>query len=365
MGNDAYISIVRSALWGKESIGWPEQGADALFSRCVTQGTGALVFQRVLENESVSLSSSLRTQMKAVCVQTMQRQAHWQHVLAMSWAALTKAGIEPVLLKGVGLAAYYPSPAMRSCGDIDIFVGKQYYHPACAAMREAFPEAWHFREEGEHYKHYNIEIEDIPVELHRVAVSLLHPLDKRRFARMEERGLGNGRRFMADGLSVRVPEPTFNALFVFLHAWQHTTGGSATMRHLCDLALLLHHEAGRIDGRRLKADLRALCLMDVWQVFMYMLVQHLGLPEADALFYTEACAPRAERLLQDILHPLPHQPRTVETKNRWARKWYTMQGRLADAKRVEVYSPAYARHMRWTTLLHGVGRIMAKDRQWE
>lgn len=47
---------------------------------------------------------------------------------------LRKAGIEPVLLKGQGLSRYYPTPELRQCGDIDIYVGEENYEKAYDAI---------------------------------------------------------------------------------------------------------------------------------------------------------------------------------------------------------------------------------------
>ena len=60
----------------------------------------------------------------------------------------------------------------------------------------------------------------------------------------------------------------------------------ANMRQLCDLTLLLHHYATQIDAKRLKRYLTSLHLLDVWQLYMFILVNHLGLPQNEALFYT-------------------------------------------------------------------------------
>jgi hypothetical protein len=52
-------------------------------------------------------------------------------------------------------------------------------------------------------------------------------------------------------------------------------------------------------------------------------------------------------------------------RGRFARKFHTMQGRLSNARRIGMYSPAYGRHMVAETLLHGALRLFAKDRHWE
>lgn len=160
------------------------------------QGVGPLVFPRRLEKSRAESQESKvetheRLQMKAVCMQNMQMQAKMQIVLSRAWRALTEAGIQPVLMKGLGLAQYYPEPSMRQWGDIDLFVGKEQYHPACAVMRETFPDALKFDEELDHYKHYNLIADGVSIEIHRVSVALTHPRDIRRYERMERFGMAH------------------------------------------------------------------------------------------------------------------------------------------------------------------------------
>ena len=163
-----YLQLVRAALWGKEPVVWPEEMTEDLLRLNAQQGTGPLVYPLVLNQES--LSSYARTQMKSVCMRTMQQHVQLQYTLQTVWQALEKAGIRAVLMKGASLAALYPDPHQRAWGDIDLFVGKEQYHPACAVMRDTFPNALKFDEELDHYKHYNIIADGISIETHRVTV---------------------------------------------------------------------------------------------------------------------------------------------------------------------------------------------------
>ena len=327
-----------------------------------------MVFPKVLELASMTNDKSpITNQMKAVCVHTMQQQVHLQHTLEVVLKALLQAHIRPVLMKGAGLAALYPEPQMRAWGDIDLFVGKEKYHPACKVMRDTFPDALKFDEELDHYKHYNIIADGVSIETHRVTVSLPHPLDARRYDKMEQIGMNRTEELDLQGLTVRVPEPTFNALFVFLHAWEHMLTNGANLRQLCDVTLLLHHYHEQIGAAWLSRWLKALKLLDVWQLYMYIAVQHLGLPLEEAPFYTRKVQVRAERLLEDLLSGRLVAPKPAKTapKNRFARKFHTMRERLQNAKRIEQYSPSYARHMAVSILLQGASRLFAKDRHWE
>jgi hypothetical protein len=352
-------------LWG-EPASWPVEQTESLLRLHAQQGTGALVYPCVLGQDDIP--SYARAHMKGVCVQNMQQQVQLRHTLEMAWKALNDAGIRPVLLKGAGLAACYPSPEQRAWGDIDIFVGKQQYHPACAVMRNTFPNALKFDEELDHYKHYNLIADGISIEIHRVSVGLQHPVDERRYERMEIYGMTHTQTLNLNGLEVSVPEPAFNALFVMMHAWEHMLSKGACVRQLCDLALLLHHNGTRIDAKRLKRWLKALHLMQVWELFTYILVNRLGLPRQKAFFYTDRVAQKADRLLADLLVGrmiAPSVPSQPAHRNRLARKWHTMKERLRNARRIQPYSPAYARHMYMETWLHGASRLFSKDRHWE
>lgn len=332
------------------------------YEQCVRQGVGPLVFPARLE-KGIDPANSIR--MKAVCVQNMQTQAKMQMVLEQAWKALEKAGIRPVLMKGASLAALYPEPSMRQWGDIDLFVGKEQYHPACAVMRETFPKALKFDEELDHYKHYNIIADGVSIETHRVSVNMTHPRDVRRYAKMEAFGVAKAESLEVSGLEVKIFEPTFNALFVFLHAWEHLITEGANIRQLCDLALLLQDERETIDWKRLERWLKELKLWEVWQVYMFVLTHYF---EVKSERINELMSERAERLMDVILNGRKKElknERVKEYRNRFVRKWHTMQERVANAEWVAQFSPAYARHMKVAIWLSGLARLFAKDRHWE
>ena len=67
------------------------------------------------------------------------------------------------------------------------------------------------------------------------------------------------------------------------------------MKQLCDVAVLLHAKRDAINKERLKEMLMKLHLMEVWQLIMYIVVQHLGLAQEECPFYTESFKERAER----------------------------------------------------------------------
>ena len=359
--------------------------SEELMQLIMQQGVGPLVYPALQSKASLntnSLNSTHLLRMKQMCVANMQMQAKMGRVLETAWRALTDAGIQPVLMKGAGLAAYYPEPSMRQWSDIDLFVGKAQYHPACAAMRKAFPDAFKFDEELDHYKHYNLIADGVAIEIHRVSVALTHPRDIRRYERMERFGMAHAIPLKyintdthADGAinidkeeiknEIVVPEVTFNVLMVFLHSWEHFLTAGANMRQLCDLALLLKHTKNKIDAVRLKRWLKDLRLTEPWQLYMGILVHELGLREDEVLFYNERVVPRAQKMIAWILNdPRQEQPK-IQARNRLVRKWRTMKKRMRNAERIAEISPAYAQHMKAAVWHSGLSRLFAPDRRWE
>ena len=366
MRNDylTYISLVRAALWGERTI-WPEKKTEQLLRLNACQHTEGIVYPFVLTHST--LSSYARVYMQSAYARNAQRQVALQRTLVIAWRALEQAGIHAVLMKGVGLAIYYQEQQRREWGDIDLYVGPEQYHFACTVMRETFSNAIKFDEELDHYKHYNLIIDGVSVEVHRITVNMFHPIDKYLYAKIERYGMTNNRELEVNDLIVRVPEPTYNALLVFLHSWEHMLNAGANIRQFCDLALLLKNTSIEIKPILLKRWLISLNLLNVWQLYMYILVQYIGLSANDTYFYTAHVADRANLLLEDLLSGKMVAPKVAHEipKRRVARKIYTMRERFENARRIKKYSPSYARHMVVTTLLNGACRLFAKDRHWE
>ena len=378
MTKDLYIRLLQSAIWGdkeltsegvKEKIVRDESRKELTNERvnevirlAVFQGTGPLVFDQLLKLKDVEIPVSLRMQMKQQCMMSMMQQQTMLPILNQAWKALENAGIHPVLLKGFALAQYYPQPYLRQWGDIDMYVGQKQYHDACAALREAFPQAKHPKEEFEFLKHYNFVFGDTVLEMHRVSMTFAHPRDRRYYEYLEEKYLTkDGPALDIDGLSITTPEETFNVFFTFLHAWHHFMETGMNMKQVCDIAVLLYAKQDSIDRERLKKMLTKLHLMDVWKLIMCILVKHLGMSYSECPFYTPASQYRADLLFERILKEgsaRKTEKLNTEGTSYLKRKWLTLQLRMADSRMVKPYAPRYAWHMMISDILHGIERTI-------
>ena len=135
------------------------------------------------------------------------------------------------------------------------------------------------------------------------------------------------------------------------------------MKQLCDVAVLLHAKREMIDRARLREMLTKLHLMEVWQLFMYIITNYLGLPEEECPFYTATCQIRAELLFERIMRESSarkHEPSKGASVSYLRRKWITFQSRMADCRLVRPYAPKYAWHKMVGDVLHGVERTMRR-----
>lgn len=365
---EAYLALLRAAVWGNKELeservrGLEGERVNEIIRLAAFQGTGSLVFDQLLKLKDVEIPAALQIQMKQQCMMSMMQQNMMMTILTKAWTALEQADIHPVLLKGFALAQYYPQSHLRQWGDVDLFVGQKQYHQACKELDAVFPEADHPAEDDEDRKHYNYVFPNALLEIHRISMEMAHPQDRKYYEGMEEQCLTmDGPTFDIDGLTITTPEDTFNVFYTFLHAWHHFIETGMNMKQVCDVAVLLHAKHAVIDKERLKEMLTKLHLMEVWQLIMYILVLHLGLPQDEASFYTERCQERAELLFERILKEgLSRQTEklNVEGASYLKRKWLTLQSRMADSRMVKPYAPKYARHILVSAIVHGIERVL-------
>ena len=360
---EIYLELLKAAIWNQDAhVDVYSKDIKSIVQLAAFQGSGPLVFDQLLKLKDVDIPDALRMQMKQQCMMCMMQQNAMMPILSQAWKALEDAGIDPVLLKGFGLAQFYSQPHLRQWGDMDVYVGQKYYHLGCETLRAAFPGVKHMAEEGDDYKHYNFEFGNTVLEMHRISMGFAHPCDKRYYEKWEERSLTkDGPKIEVGDMTITVPEDTFNVFFVFLHAWHHFSETGMNMKQLCDIAVILHAKRDVIDTNRLYEALQKLHLMEVWQLIMYLLVKHMGVAQDECPFYTAKYAKRAESFFERIMQEgssRRHEEINTDGISYLKRKWITFQLRMADSRLVKPYAPEYARHLAIGNILHGINRII-------
>lgn len=209
-------------------------------------------------------------------------------------------GLHPVLLKGQGLAANYPDPTARQCGDLDIYVGGRDYEKACAVAVAKFGAN---ANDSESIKHYHLKSAGVDIEIHRIAESLPGFLADRRYQVWTRRHLQESelRRVNIEGIEVDVPPVAFDAVYILNHTWHHFVNGGIGLRQVCDWVRYLHCFHDSIDHEILENDLRQFGLLKVWKIFAYIAVNDLKLPACECPLYEEGYSRLAAKVLDRIL----------------------------------------------------------------
>ena len=285
-----FFSIQKSALWGsvvEVPDGFFQWGA--VMKLANDQALMGLVGDVLLTRSEIraTLPEKLVERLQDIPMTNVGMHSQMNITLQFLVMTLRKEGIEPVLLKGQGLSKYYPTPELRQCGDIDIYVGEEYYEKAYEALLPIVSEI-EDRSKIWDRMHFDAMIGPAVVEVHHKADVM--------YSRKGEKIY---REFMLSGLSkdlcpvkfgeieVMTPNDTYNAFYVFYHLWRHFSSSGVGLRQFCDWACFLHTHVGKLDLPYLKKMIESLGFMRPWQVFGCFLVKDLGLPKDEFPFYSD------------------------------------------------------------------------------
>ena len=356
-----YFALLRSALWGdpvaiEGPVDW--NAVMQLAKHHANQALlGGVASQMTADNRP---SDVMIDKMQTVMRSNLFGQMKLKQILVSAVSLLREHQIEPVLLKGFGLALLYPNPSLRQFGDIDLFVGLDDFHEACTLLR-TLPGGYNWGKEEDAGHHYNIEFGNFPIEIHRISADVNNPKKAAIFAAIEHEGLScNTQRVDIEGFEVTIPSKDFMVFFTFFHAWEHFLTTGVGWRQISDVAITLHAYHGQLDLDKLRQWLDAMNLMRPWRAFGCLAVEQLGLSEAEVPFYDASCRRTAQRLYRNVMEVgnfrrnnryKQHRP-----KRKLFRKFHTFFGIFVDFfYRFRVFPSAAFEEMR-SSLKQGLER---------
>lgn len=295
---EVLLALLRGAFHGRTELaggGLDAAGWRGLYDLAARQGVLAIAYDGVMllpKEQRPPREVLLGWGMNVLSLE--RRYERQLAALGKIVSTLEADGVRVMLLKGAGLAADYPVPSHRECGDIDLYTfGDDDRLDALAALGGGVVTR-HIS------KHTNFEFDGVPVENHSGFLETDEATVNRRF---EEFLLGvvdavPGMRIEVPGATVDRGNPMFNAVFVFCHAVTHFQPWGIVIRHFCDWGTLLaahHREFDCVEFRRVMGENRYLKLADT---FTYICSRYLGFDIPQEL-YAEADSRLAVRILRD------------------------------------------------------------------
>ena len=301
---EVFFSLLRNALWGSPVeipegfVQWAGVARTAKVQSVLGQVGDAMHADIRI---AAAMPAELKTRMKTFIMANMMTHGKLNNVLVKVVNELSAAGIPSVLLKGQGLAQYYPKPELRQCGDIDLYVGLGDYYSSYDRLRPLATEI-DDRKSLEVGKHYDFFVGSVSVEVHRYS-------DRYPTKRLDEIYQEVSRRGLSEnlvpvgflGCQVQTPSDEYNAFYIFSHLFHHFLTSGLGTRQLCDWMLFLRERGSHIDMDSLKKTLVSLDMLGPWQDFGCVLVKYLGMPQELFPFYDQSREKNAPKIMRRIL----------------------------------------------------------------
>lgn len=355
--SEFFSLLLRRSLWGnKEVFLYSKISLQDLrdsISIAKSQSVLGLVANVILSDSAFSekLPVQESAKLKHFVMSNLSTSQMLNNSLLLIVQELRKHGIDPVLLKGQGIAKYYPVPELRQCGDIDIYVGQEKFTKACEVIGAMSTPEDH---QGDipSLKHFHTRIGNAFIEIHRYTDVYYPKRLNRVYQKISDDGMSSGLVPLDfTGVSVLSPSVNFNVFFIFNHFWHHFIADGVGLRQICDWVLLLHHNYGKIDLQYLESVLNQMGLMKQWKVFGCIAVDVLGLPRKEMPFYDNQYQKLSVKVLDLIMLEGNFGKENLKGYKRpegyVAGKWYSFRKRAKRNLRVLRLFPKDAfRHMR-------------------
>ena len=298
------LALLRAALHQKEvEIVYFQQVTEQDWVKCyrlaVYQGVSALAWGGI-ERLPAKCSPPLNVKLSWALREKELQEEYRKQCIAVSALnqLLSQYGIATIVLKGVGLSRYYPVPAHREGGDIDIYTysadkTRLTNEEANRLADEVLLKQGAIMDDVFLKKHSKFGFNGVTFENHRM---FLHVAECKMMAKMEQwlkKHISTIETALLDGeCRITVPTIAFDSVFIPLHAAQHY-GSGLSLKHLCDWALLVQQ-----NGLILPSELNDKYFKLIVNTLTQLCNQYLGLTvpvdkESDLV----------NEMMQEILYP--------------------------------------------------------------
>ncbi len=301
---EIFFSLLRSSLWGTPAeVPHDFKGWGQVFSLAKGQSVLGQVGNVMISDTSLSprFSAKATEKIKSFIMANVYTYERQCSTLAKSVEALKTAGLRPVLLKGLGLAAYYPSPNLRQCGDIDLYVG-------CADYRDSYSILKPLSQKIDDVRkldigiHFDANVDGTDIEVHRYTET--YPTRRLNSIYQKASDKGTSEKLVPLQIAeyeIDTPSDAFNVFYVFSHMFRHFLFEGVGFRQICDLTMLLHARCPVLDRDELRGMIESMDMMRPWQAFGCLCVDVLGLPEVEYPFYDPKYADMTDKIVRRIL----------------------------------------------------------------
>ena len=300
---EIFFTLLRAGLWeiSTRLIPFEPLDFDALFTMAEDQSVVGLLAAGLEHVEDRKISKKEALPFVTEVYSLENRNASMNSFIGEIVEMMRNVRINPLLIKGQGVAQCYERPQWRASGDIDFLLENEKYTLAKKCLLPLAESSQHERVSS---KHFGMKIDSWTVELHGTLHCRLSSRMDRVIDAIQEDTFTNGnvRPWRNGEMDVFLPGPNNDVIFIFSHILKHFYKGGIGLRQICDWCRLLWTYRDSIDVDLLKRRLRLMGLTGEWKAFAAYSVVYLGMPtEAMPLFDLRAKWLRKAKRIQRFI----------------------------------------------------------------
>lgn len=294
----AFLELLRAGLWETKAslMQYKKVSYSEVLRLSEEQAVVGLIAAGIEHVGDVKVPQEDILQFVGQTIQLEQLNETMNLFLGQIVTRLRNAGIYTLLVKGQGVAQCYDRPLWRVCGDIDFLLDEVNYKKA---KDNLLPLSSTYDQELQEEKHFQMIINSWSVELHGNLPCYLSKKVDNFLKSIQEETLekGNVRSWDNNGVEIYLPEVNNDIIFSFTHILKHFFYGGIGLRQICDWCRLIWKYNDRINIDLLRERLKIMGLRKEWEVFAFLAVNTLGMPEAKMPLYTASNSARMKSKL--------------------------------------------------------------------
>lgn len=277
---DLFLPALKAAL-KNEKVSWdmeltPENWME-LFKTANIHHVLPMIYEAVYGCPSArTLEPQLSMSYKRMTIRDVMMQTMKTGEFLQLYQRLQKAGVKPLVVKGIVCRCLYPNPDYRMSGDEDILIAKEQFEACHKAMLEYGMQL--SDPEKDIQTAYEIPYgkpgSPIYIELHK---NLFPPESEaygdlnRFFEEVHSRSV----KLSVEGKDVYTMEPSDHLFYLICHAFKHFLHSDFGIRQVCDITLFANVYGEKIDWmkvlrqcRKIHADLFAAALFQIGEKYL-------------------------------------------------------------------------------------------------
>ena len=265
------------------------------------------------------------------------------------------AGLSFILLKGLGLGAFYPSPDLRTGGDLDtLFHSAAEYERANDLLLQA---GYKLHEDSEvRYGHTAFTYGRTIVENHGRAVFFDHKRHNRYFDALVREAIDTQSLVSqqhGDYTIATLPHE-LNVVYVFIHLFFHWLHWGVGFRQYSDWLLMMTKLQGQVDRKKVLRYAEDLDIFYPMQLFAQAAIRYLRVsPDIFPFPLLPEYDPHTEDILRDVMHSgnFGFAQRPIKSQSKWVTNWRKLVFKVHRSRRLYSITPIHASRIIWGTVL--------------